>query len=177
MTLPGAFGAIPEDLQIDVVARNLRRAMTVTPGQDQKFPSALDTVVVPTIPFPGTEMYEEILLESVVGAADDVDIECAEVPAGEIWVPIAIEGTHLDSGVTRYLSLQFRWRRAGATTSVVLGGSKSVADLLSVTAPLERLYFPQFSRLALTISGLTAGKNMTLRMAYMKRTLGEVAPL
>jgi len=164
------------DLQVDVVARGLRKAMTVTPGQDQKFPAGLDPVVVPVIQFPGTEMYEEILLDSTVGAIDAIDIQGAEVPEGELWVPIAIEATHDDVGISRVVMTQFRWRRAGVTTSVILGGAQLVIGLISQTVPLARLYFPQFSRLALTVDALTAGKRLTLRMAYMKRTLGETAP-
>lgn len=169
-------GNLPGELQVDVVARNMAKALTITPGQDQKFPSAVDTVIVPTIPFPGTEMYSEILLASVVGAADDLDIELATVPDGEMWVPIAIEGTHLDDTGARVLSLQFRWARAGVTTSLIIGGSQVVTDLVSISAPLERLYFPPSSRLALSVTFLAAGKSLVLRMAYMKRTLGESVP-
>ncbi len=167
---------LPGELQVDVVASSLRKAMTVTPGQDQKWPSALDGTIVGTIPFPGTEPYGEILLASVVGAADDLDIELATVPTGEMWVPIAVEGSHNDTTGSRILSLQFRWARAGVTSSLVIGGSQLVLDTFQISAPLERLYFPPASRLALTATFLAAGKKITVRMAYMKRTLGEAIP-
>ncbi len=146
---------------------------------DRMTPNLFSNVLSSVINADGTQPYAENLkFLSVVGVADDLDVEIADqVPENIIRYILHCQVSH-NGASTQTLHQGLRWEReAGVTTSLVaLSDSNRPTNSVSALPSSSRVLLPPTGRMYARALALDVGAQLTLSCGFVDVPLGATFP-